>query len=165
MAGQADKKRAKNAATSIVYYQGGLAVCNAIYLLAQLWFAPSGVIGYFITDFGFYALLEVLFFSGVSYFTYNQIDQGLQLGMDISVPQDIFFVNLFVQVAASTISTYFWYIYLVVPGYAIYKLYGLLRQWCCARREGDEDPNGGKSKTQLKKEARASKPQYKVMRG
>ncbi len=124
MAGQADKKRAKNAAESIVYYQGSFAVCTLLYLIAALFLTEGGIWG-----FGFWSLLEVGFFLTVSYLTFRGIESGLHIGADFSIYQDIYIINLFVQLGVAYVSRWFWAVYLVVPGYAAYKLWDFIKGW------------------------------------
>eukprot|EP00392_Amoebophrya_sp_AT5.2_P010606 g10671.t1 len=159
MAGQADKKRAKNAAETIVYYQGAVAIATLLYLLALACLDPG------VTQVGFWTLVEAAFFVGVTYLTYSGIEIGLNMGTDYSTYQDIFIINTFVQLTVSYVSRWFWWLYLVVPGYALWKLWDFVKAWCSTSRQHAADADAGKSKTQLKKEARASKPAYKVMRG
>ena len=90
MAGQADKKRVKNAAETIVYYQGAVAIATLLYLLALACLDPG------VTQVGFWTLVEAAFFFGVTYLTYSGIEIGLNMGTDYSTYQDIFIINTFV---------------------------------------------------------------------
>lgn len=118
MANQAEKKRQKNAEVSIVYYQGSVLLINLIYFTV--------IVLYDLQSFGFWNVLEAGLFTGVSYATFSGIQHALQLGTDYSTFQDIFIVNLFVQLGVCY-SRYFWYVYLVVPAYATYKAWGFVK--------------------------------------
>ncbi len=102
MAGQADKKRAKNAAESIVYYQAAVAISTLLYFLALLFIDPG------LSSIGFWTLFEAAFFTAVTYFTYNGIESGLNLGADFSMYQDVFTINVFVELGISYVSRWIW---------------------------------------------------------
>merc|ERR1712232_540754 len=60
-------------------------------------------------------------FTFVSYFTYSGINNALQIGMDYEWYNDVFIINLTTQFLVS-FSDYGWILYLVVPGYLVYKV-------------------------------------------
>ncbi|CAK9099624.1 unnamed protein product, partial [Durusdinium trenchii] len=104
MAGQADKKQAKKAETSIQYYLYAIIGVNALYFLLRVIRSWSSM--------GKWNLCGMLLFTGVSYFTFGAIKSSLE---------DLFIVNLVTQ-SLVTFSDCGWLLYLTVPGYGGWKV-------------------------------------------
>ncbi|KAI8147110.1 hypothetical protein BJV82DRAFT_376812 [Fennellomyces sp. T-0311] len=79
---------------------------------------------------------------------------------------DIIYVTWFTQMMAAFVSTKFWYTFLVIPGYATYKLLPMaISQIRKARAQGGaEEAEGSKSKRQEKMEKKAKKGHVKYVR-
>lgn len=167
MAGQAEKKRATNASTTIVYYKYSLAAANLIYILDFVYrhFFQGVAPDISLTSW----LWTTALFTAVSYWTYTSIESSLKQGLGYDYYQDVFIINAFVQISTSILpiswAWYIWWVYLAIPAFAVYKLYGMAAPFLGG---GDAGPAAGsgeevKSKTQTKKEVRGQK--YKFMKG
>lgn len=107
MAGQAAKKTARNAETKSFYY---------------FWICVIGCLINVIVNLGLYGSLYLssLFLLLVSWGCYRMITSALEMGVGFSIWQDVFIINSSVQIL-SLLSIYFWILYLLVPGYGIFK--------------------------------------------
>ncbi|CAJ1360093.1 unnamed protein product [Effrenium voratum] len=103
MAGQADKKQAKKAESSIQYYLFAIIGVNLLYLIFRVFLAWDSM--------GKWNLCGMLLFSGVSYFTFGAIKSSLEVGATFEMYLDLFLVNLATQ-ALVTFSDYGWLLYL-----------------------------------------------------
>ncbi|CAE7237644.1 YKT6 [Symbiodinium sp. KB8] len=120
MAGQADKKQAKKAESSIQYYLYAIIAVNALYFL--------GRVVMFWSSMGKWNLCGMLLFTGVSYFTFGAIKSSLEIGANYEMYLDLFLVNLATQ-ALVTLSDYGWLLYLAVPSYAGWKVVKLVMDY------------------------------------
>ena len=85
MAGQAEKKRAKNAEETIKYYQYALAFFSAWYVLLRMFYQWD--------SFTFWPSVGCVALTMVTSFCYNAIDRNLKLGVEYTTTQDILFVK------------------------------------------------------------------------
>ena len=94
------------------------------------------------------------FFSLVNWFTYAGIKQALELGVGYETYLDVLVVNLIVELL-TVFSDSFWYIYMVIPGYLMYKLFWVILDWAKntgkgTEEEEEEDFNKKQKKTKVK---------------
>merc|ERR1719188_149285 len=156
MAGHAEKKQAKKAETTVVYYQYIILGVNALYILWRVFLNWS--------SWGKWNMIGFGLFSFVSYFTYTAIDSSLQMGADYEMYQDFYIVNLATQFLV-TFSDYGWLLYLVVPGYFGWKAVKMLLDWVFTPTEEELAENDPRAKKKADKKARqAERPKFKVMK-
>lgn len=140
MAGQSAKKVAKNAQSKSTYYAVAalLGFCaNFVHLL---------VIS---RDYSVMSLCKVLFLGIMSLSSYKMIMSALTLGVGYELWLDLFIINILVQVF-SCWSSWFWILYLSVPGYGLYHVGGYIKAWIFARRDEAQQPDSqrqGKAKS------------------
>ncbi|KAI7883807.1 DUF788-domain-containing protein [Lichtheimia hyalospora FSU 10163] len=79
---------------------------------------------------------------------------------------DIIYVTWFTQVMVAFVSSKFWYTFLVIPGYAAYKLGPMLLNYLrgSSSPSTEAEASAGKSKRQAKLEKRANKGHVKYVR-
>ncbi|KAF8268283.1 putative opsin [Lactarius quietus] len=80
---------------------------------------------------------------------------------------DILYISWFAQVGASIVGEWFWWIYLVIPGFLVYKLWGFISPMVFGRSSAlpeDEPKQEGLSKRQekLKKRSERGDPRVKT---
>jgi hypothetical protein len=90
MSGGSEKKIKKSKDTNIKFFQIALIFITIFYVIVNIF---SGNL------FDTWTIFYTLFFTGVSYFTYNQIRKGLEYGLEsesYGTSIDIFVLNTFV---------------------------------------------------------------------
>ncbi|CAJ1360092.1 unnamed protein product [Effrenium voratum] len=156
MAGQADKKQAKKAESSIQYYLFAIIGVNLLYLIFRVFLAWDSM--------GKWNLCGMLLFSGVSYFTFGAIKSSLEVGATFEMYLDLFLVNLATQ-ALVTFSDYGWLLYLSVPGYAGWKIMKLVMDYVFTPTDAEMAENDPEYKKRMeKKEKKAERQKFKVMK-
>eukprot|EP00455_Lapot_gusevi_P047100 TRINITY_DN6310_c0_g1_i1.p1 TRINITY_DN6310_c0_g1~~TRINITY_DN6310_c0_g1_i1.p1 ORF type:complete len:157 (+),score=40.23 TRINITY_DN6310_c0_g1_i1:61-531(+) len=156
MAGGAEKKRARAEAETKTLYTYIVIGINVVYFLYRiLWHWSS---------FEFSTALGLAFFSFVNYTTLSVIFGALETGTSYTYWQDVMFINWFVQVT-SMFSGWFWFVYLVIPGYAIYQFFPLIKGYFTspAEPETPETEDEKSRRSRERRERRATRP--KIMRG
>eukprot|EP00927_Polykrikos_kofoidii_P067044 TRINITY_DN62581_c0_g1_i1.p1 TRINITY_DN62581_c0_g1~~TRINITY_DN62581_c0_g1_i1.p1 ORF type:complete len:180 (+),score=33.48 TRINITY_DN62581_c0_g1_i1:71-541(+) len=156
MAGQAEKKQAKHAEQAIHKYLWAIYAVNALYIVWRV-FLNWG-------SWGFKNILGFGLFSFISYFTYNSINNSLEVGVPFETYFDVYMVNLATQFLV-TFSDWGWFLYLTVPGYVAWKILGFVRSYLfnsTAAELAEDDPAA--KKRAEKKQRQAERPKYKVMR-
>lgn len=96
-----------------------IGIVSVVYLLVHMF---SGVL------FEKMTLFKFGFFSLVNYLAYSQISRSLENGLKIesySWVVDIFVLNTVVEFGTS-FTSYFWLLYLIIPGYLAWYL----AKWC-----------------------------------
>ncbi|KAL2481082.1 Protein of unknown function (DUF788) [Abeliophyllum distichum] len=95
--------------------------------------------------------------------SYSDDGELLDGGFDMSTGgicgylHDIIYITCFVQVS-SIISEKFWYIYLVIPGFAAYQLWGLVKGFLPHGSEGaEEDEKTRKKREKMERKASRTK--------
>jgi hypothetical protein len=157
MAGHAEKKQAKKAVDTIQYYLYAILIVNVLYLGWKVFLNWDSM--------GKWNQLGFLLFSGVSYFTYGAIQGALQLGIDYEMYLDLFAVNLTSQFLV-TFSDYGWLLYLVVPGYGLFKVGKLVADYVFTPTEDELAENDPAYKKRMeKKQRQAEKGRVKYMKG
>ncbi|OLQ07283.1 hypothetical protein AK812_SmicGene9310 [Symbiodinium microadriaticum] len=156
MAGQADKKQAKKAESSIQYYLYAIIAVNALYFL--------GRVVMFWSSMGKWNLCGMLLFTGVSYFTFGAIKSSLEIGANYEMYLDLFLVNLATQ-ALVTLSDYGWLLYLAVPSYAGWKVVKLVMDYVFTPTDQEMAENDPEYKKRMeKKEKKAERQKFKVVK-
>ncbi|CAE8600005.1 unnamed protein product [Polarella glacialis] len=120
MAGQAEKKLAKHADSTIVYYLYAIIGVNALYFIWKVLLNWSSM--------GKWNLMGLPLFLFVSNFTYKGINSSLQIGASYELYLDLYAVNITTQFLV-TFTDYGWLLYLVVPGYGGWKILGLVKDY------------------------------------
>lgn len=120
MAGQSAKRIAKEAAKYTSFYLYVMISCIIIHFTFKGLYNPSKLLGR--TGFGL-AIISIIYL-----FTYSSIKSRLEVGVGYSMYQDIYILNSSVAIL-SIISNYFWYIFLLIPIYIIYKIGKIIINW------------------------------------
>ncbi|KAH7647828.1 hypothetical protein FG379_000454 [Cryptosporidium bovis] len=120
MAGQSAKRIAKEAVKYKSIYFYVLMASLTIQFFFKKLYNPRILFGS--TGFGFSVI------SGIYAFTYSSIKSRLNVGVGYSIYQDVYILNTFVSIL-SIFSIYSWYIFLLIPAYAIYKVGKLIVNW------------------------------------
>ncbi|OII73325.1 uncharacterized protein cubi_02537 [Cryptosporidium ubiquitum] len=120
MAGQSAKRIAKEAAKYTSIYLYIMISCILIHFISKGLYNPSKLLGR--TGFGF-AVISTIYL-----FTYSSIKSRLEVGVGYSMYQDVYILNSLVAIL-SIISSYFWYIFLLIPIYIIYKIGKIIINW------------------------------------
>eukprot|EP01016_Furgasonia_blochmanni_P015857 TRINITY_DN1887_c0_g1_i2.p2 TRINITY_DN1887_c0_g1~~TRINITY_DN1887_c0_g1_i2.p2 ORF type:complete len:169 (-),score=18.37 TRINITY_DN1887_c0_g1_i2:227-733(-) len=101
-----------------------------------------------------YGIGIYLGFAIVTWFTYKNIDRALELGIEYDGYNDLFCINVFVQVF-SALHNWFYFVYLMVPIYWLYKgallCFGYLRSSAAGQPEAADD---GKKKKEKKEKVK-----------
>mmetsp|Transcript_98396 Transcript_98396/g.278543 ORF Transcript_98396/g.278543 Transcript_98396/m.278543 type:complete len:157 (+) Transcript_98396:92-562(+) len=156
MAGHAEKKQAKRAVDTKQYYVYGIGFVNILYFVWKVCLHWSSM--------GKWNLIGCLLFSAVSYVTYNGIKGALELGLDYEMYLDLFAINLSTQFLV-TFSDYGWLLYLIVPGYGVYKLVRLLLDYVFTPTEEELSENDPAYKKRMeKKQRQAERGKFKTVR-
>ncbi|GER27793.1 transmembrane protein-like protein [Striga asiatica] len=167
MANQGAKKRKEENARHMKTLLRLIIASNAIYLLLR--------IGVFYSSFTWKHLVGLILTSLAYFIPYQQLDsmakptftddgELLDGGFDMSTGgicgylHDVIYITLFVQLS-SIISEKFWYIYLVIPGFAAYQLFGLVKGFLSHSSEGAEEDEKTRKKRE-KMEKRASRTKF-----
>ncbi|CEM15942.1 unnamed protein product [Vitrella brassicaformis CCMP3155] len=151
MAGQAAKKASKKAQEAMQIYLYVIIGVQIPYVLVRfLWQFRS------VTH---YTCLGYVFLAIVYYFTYTGMAERITMSLDYSYFQDVFIVNAVVQLL-TTFSDWFWLVYLVVPGYAIWRLASSILQWVFT----PEPDTGEEDEKTRKKREKANRPRFKLMK-
>lgn len=154
MAGHAAKKLAKEAdIISKIYFTISIVLTGAYFLLNVL-MVWSTITKSKITGF--------LFLSLVNYITYTGIRDASALGVDYSYYQDIYIINAVVQ-CTTLFWNAGWYIYVVVPGYLIYKFGRLIRDWAFTRQPEHVETEAD-IKRREKKDRQAKRGKMQIIR-
>ncbi|KRX07256.1 hypothetical protein PPERSA_00413 [Pseudocohnilembus persalinus] len=159
MGSKSEKKIQKQAQELTRYYTTVFLIISAIFLVSH----------FFTGDlFTFKVILQFIFLTLVNLFCCKQIIKQINNGLSseyYSTYLDIFVLNSFVEFTTCFYS-FFWYFYLIIPGYLVYKFGG----YCFNKTknlEYEEDPKNQLSKTQQKKQKKMEKqgqqPIYKKM--
>ncbi|CAK9171381.1 unnamed protein product [Ilex paraguariensis] len=135
MANQGAKKRREenNRHMRNLFYL--IIVCNAVYLLVRAGIFHSSFkwkqwVSYMLTAICY--IIPYLQIALIAKPSYDENGELLDGGFDLSTGgvcgylHDIIYITCFVQLA-SIISEKFWYLYLVIPAFGTYKLFGILK--------------------------------------
>ncbi|KAG9133022.1 hypothetical protein Leryth_015403 [Lithospermum erythrorhizon] len=168
MANQGAKKRKEENTRHMQNILRVIIACNVIYLIVRA--------GIFHSSFTWKHWVGLLLTSVAYYFPYKQLDsmarpsygdngELIDGGFDMSSTgicgylHDIIYITCFVQLT-TIISEKFWYTYLVIPGFAAYKLSGIIRGFLPqGGSEGDEEDEKTRKKRE-KMEKKASRGKF-----
>lgn len=143
-----------------------IIVCNVIYLVIRAGVMHSSFgwkhwIGLIFTSLAY--LLPYQQLNVMSRPTYGNDGELIDGGFDMSTGgicgylHDVIYITGFIQLS-SILSDKFWYIYLVIPAFAAYKLFGLVRGFLPQGFEGvEEDEKTRKKREKLEKKASRGK--------
>lgn len=162
MANQGAKKRKEENARHMANLRRLIIACNAIYILVRMLI--------FLSSFTWKHWIGLIVTSAVYFIPYNQLakmanpsygDDGelLDGGFDMSTGgicgylHDVIYITSFVQIM-SILSGKFWYTYLVIPAFGVYKCSGLIRGFLSQGSEDEpEDDKTRKKREKMEKKA------------
>lgn len=142
MAGNADKKLAKTAQKQSKYIYIAMA---ALLLLQAYGFRKMD--SWVVWDY-----IGQLILLGVCYWSATWMHSSIRGGFPIDYPLDLFGINSIVQIGSTFHSNLWWYVYLLVPIFFVYKIAKLLSTYCSGMFGSSSDGPAEKSKRQIKKE-------------
>ncbi|CAH0479064.1 unnamed protein product [Peronospora belbahrii] len=154
MANQSAKRAQRTSATLSTRLQQYIVPINVLYLLyCILWHYNTVTL---------WTLLGYVFLSFSTYLSYSWVVGAAQEGGSSEYAMDVLIITLFVQVGLF-ISSYFWLVYLIVPGYILYHGGRMLLNYVFTPNPtDDDDPNALKKKE--KAERKAARPKFKRSR-
>ncbi|KAG5559597.1 hypothetical protein RHGRI_009211 [Rhododendron griersonianum] len=167
MANQGAKKRKEENSRHMKNLLRLIIACNVIYLVVRAGIFHSTFkwkqwVGFMLTFFAYIIPYQQL--ATMANPAYTDDGELLDGGFDMSTGgicgylHDVIYITGFVQLA-SIFSEKFWYIYLVIPAFAAYKLIGLLKGFLPhGSEEGEEDEKTRKKREKMEK--RASRPKF-----
>lgn len=162
MANQGAKKRKEENARHMANLRRLIIACNVIYVLVRLLIFHS--------SFTWKHWIGLIVTSAAYFIPYNQLDKManptygddgelLDGGFDMSTGgicgylHDVIYITSFVQIM-SILSGKFWYTYLVIPAFGIYKSSGLIRGLLSQGSEDEpEDEKTRKKREKMEKKA------------
>ncbi|ORZ00490.1 hypothetical protein BCR43DRAFT_485306 [Syncephalastrum racemosum] len=175
MANASSKKIAAANLRTLDNLRKGIAIVNITYFLYRIvyhWatFTTSQLVLYMIT-------------TGVSLFLYSTLEKSgrprydasgalISGGDDLNAEGmmaymfDIIYITWFSQIMSAFVSPKFWYTYLLIPAYAVYKIGPMVMSYLGSRSSVPDDAaeGSGMSKRQQKMEKRKNKGQVKYVR-
>ncbi|KAL7093217.1 hypothetical protein ACP275_11G029500 [Erythranthe tilingii] len=166
MANQGAKKRREENARHMKTLLRVIIASNAVYLVIRMvvfyssftWKHWAGLI---LTSLAYVIPYQQL--AAMAQPSYSGDGDLLDGGFDMSTGgmcgylHDVIYITCFVQLS-SIISEKFWYIYLVIPGFAAYQLFGLIRGFMPqGSEEGEEDDKTRKKREKMEKRASRGK--------
>ncbi|CAI5518055.1 unnamed protein product [Closterium sp. Naga37s-1] len=163
MANKGAKKRKEENEKHMNRLQKLIVTVNAIYILVRLslFFASftwRHWIGLVITTFAYKTCFDQI--ASLAEATYDETGQLIDGGSDLNMGglcgylHDIIYITAFVQIA-SILSDWFWLIYLIIPAFALWKLWELvLYPYFFQKVEpGEEDPRDKKKREKMERKA------------
>ncbi|KAJ8767418.1 hypothetical protein K2173_017462 [Erythroxylum novogranatense] len=166
MANQGAKKRKEENTRHMAKLLQLIIACNVIYVLVRMVLFHSSFtwkhwMGLGLTSLAYWIPYKQL--ADMAKPTYSDGGELLDGGFDMSTGgicgylHDVIYITCFVQVT-SIISNKFWFVYLVIPGFAAYKGFGLIRGFLPLGSEGvEEDEKTRKKREKLEKKASRAK--------
>ncbi|PSS21058.1 Transmembrane protein [Actinidia chinensis var. chinensis] len=166
MANQGAKKRKEENSRHMKNLLRLIIACNVIYLVVRAGIFRSTFnwrhwLGFMMTCFAY--IVPYLQLASMAKPAYADDGELLDGGFDMSTGgicgylHDVIYITAFVQVT-SIISEKFWYIYLVIPGFAAYKLFDVFKGFLPnGSQEGEEDEKTRKKREKMEKRASRGK--------
>ncbi|KAI5675682.1 hypothetical protein M9H77_06632 [Catharanthus roseus] len=167
MAKQGAKKRREENARHMKNLQYIIIICNVIYLVVRAGIMHSSFkwkhwVGLILTSFAYFLPYQQL--HAMSKPAYGGDGELIDGGFDMSTGgicgylHDVIYITCFVQLS-SILSEKFWYIYLLIPAFAAYKIFGLVKGFLPqGGSEGvEEDDKTRKKREKLEKKASRGK--------
>ncbi|KAL6984949.1 hypothetical protein U1Q18_018329 [Sarracenia purpurea var. burkii] len=166
MANQGAKKRKEENSRHMKNLLRLIIVCNVIYLVVRAGIFHSTFkwkqgVGLMLNLFAYIIPYKQL--ASMAKPSYGDDGELLDGGFDMSTGgvcgylHDVIYITAFVQLT-SIISEKFWYIYLVIPAFAAYKLLGFVKGFLPnGSEEGEEDEKTRKRREKMEKRASRAK--------
>jgi hypothetical protein len=170
MANQGAKKRKEENEKHMRMLWNLILICNAIYVVLRLGVRYRSVswkhgLGLCVTSAAYklvYDQLAAMAKASYDTITGELTDGGFDMstGGLCSYLHDILYITAFVQIA-SILSDKFWFAYLVIPIFALYKLWELLLYPFFFQRAKDDVPMDEKERKKMEKmERKANRPKF-----
>uniref|UniRef100_A0A5B7BUY9 Transmembrane protein 208 n=1 Tax=Davidia involucrata TaxID=16924 RepID=A0A5B7BUY9_DAVIN len=167
MANQGAKKRKEENSRHMRNLLRFIIACNVVYLLVRAGIFHSTFkwkhwVGFMLTFFAYIIPYQHLAIMAKP--AYSDDGELLDGGFDMSTGgvcgylHDVIYITGFVQLT-SIISEKFWYIYLVIPAYAAFRLFGFVKGFLSHGSEGAEEDEKTRKKRE-KMEKRASRARF-----
>ncbi|CAI5732488.1 unnamed protein product [Peronospora destructor] len=154
MANQSAKKAQRASASLSTRLQQWIVPINVLYLLyCIVWHYNSVTL---------WTLVGYVFLTLSAYICYSWVVGAAQEGGSSEYAMDVLIVTLFVQ-AGLLISSYFWLVYLVIPGYLLYHAGRILLNYVFTPNATDDDDSNALKKKE-KAERKAGRPKLKSNR-
>lgn len=166
MANQGAKKRKEENARHMSNLLRVIIGCNVVYILIRMIIFRSSIswkhwVGLVVTSLAYAIPYQQL--ANMAKPTYSDDGELTDGGFDMSTGgvcgylHDIIYITCFVQIA-SIISDKFWYTYLVIPAFAVYKASGFIKGFLSHDSEVEEDEKTRKKREKMEK--KASRPKF-----
>ncbi|KAI9905360.1 hypothetical protein PsorP6_014130 [Peronosclerospora sorghi] len=154
LANQAAKKAQRASASLSTRLQQWIVPINVLYLLyCIVWHYLSVTV---------WTLMGYVFLTAITYFSYSWVIGAAEEGGTSEYAMDVLIITLFVQ-AGLMISSYFWLVYLVIPGYLLYHGGRMVLTYVFTPDPTDqEDP--ALLKKNEKSQRKAARPKFKTSR-
>ncbi|KAI7998762.1 Transmembrane protein 208 [Camellia lanceoleosa] len=167
MANQGAKKRKEENSRRLKNLLRFIIFSNVFYLVVRAGIFHSTFkwkhwVGFMLTFFAYVIPYQQLaMMAKPTYSESGELEDG---GFDLTTDgvcgylHDVIYITGFVQLT-TIISEKFWYIYLVIPAFAAYKLLGFVRGFMSLGSKGPEEDEKSRKKTE-KMERKASRPKF-----
>ncbi|KAK1256945.1 hypothetical protein QJS04_geneDACA017235 [Acorus gramineus] len=167
MANQGAKKRKEENKQHMVKLLRLVIAANVIYVLLRILVFNSSVtwkhwVGLLLTSMAYTIPYQQL--SKMASPAYSDDGELIDGGFDMSTGgvcgylHDVIYITSFVQLM-SILSDKFWYTYLVIPAFGVYKLSGILKGFLPQGSEGEVEDEKSRKKRE-KMERKASRPKF-----
>ncbi|KAG7396040.1 hypothetical protein PHYBOEH_002863 [Phytophthora boehmeriae] len=151
MANQAAKKAQKASASLSTRLQQWIVPINVLYFVyCILWHYDSV---------STWTLVGYVFLLVSTYLSYSWVVGAAEEGGSSEYAMDVLVITLFVQ-SGLMISSYFWLVYLVIPGFLLYHGGRMLLNYVFTPDPTDEDDPGALKKKE-KAERKAARPKFR----
>ncbi|XP_020595077.1 transmembrane protein 208 homolog [Phalaenopsis equestris] len=166
MANQGAKKRKEENRQHMANLQRLIIACNVLYILIRLIIFHSSFswkhwVGLVVTSLAYWISYQQL--ANMAKPTYSDDGELLDGGFDMSTGgicsylHDVIYITSFVQ-STSIISDKFWLVYLVIPIFAAYKSFGIIKGFLSfGSKGGAEDEKARKKREKMEKKAARGK--------
>ncbi|CAH9072276.1 unnamed protein product [Cuscuta europaea] len=172
MANQGGKKRKEENIRHMRTLHHTILFCNVVYLLVRFGIFYSSLswmhgVGLLFTSIAYFLPYQQL--TTMAKPSYGSDGELLDGGYDMSTGgvcgylHDVIYITCFVQLA-SILSGKFWYTYLVIPGFAVYKSSGFLKGFLSSGSENAEEDEKTQKKRE-KMERKASRTKFVKAKG
>ncbi|KAL4108346.1 hypothetical protein PRIC1_000064 [Phytophthora ramorum] len=151
MANQAAKKAQRASASLSTRLQQWIVPINVLYFLYCIVWHYNSV--------SMWTLAGYVFLSVSTYLSYSWVVGAAEEGGSSEYAMDILLVTLIVQ-AGLMVSSYFWLLYLVIPGFLLYHGGRMLLNYVFTPDSADEDDPAALKKKE-KAERKAARPKFR----
>eukprot|EP00250_Pteridium_aquilinum_P029110 c3852_g1_i1 orf=176-700(+) len=168
MANQAAKKRRDENVRHIRFLQRLILASNAIFVVVRLLILHSSFtwkhwIGLLVTSGAYKLIYDQL--AGMAKATFDENGELVDGGFDMtqgglcSYLHDVLYITVFVQLT-SIVSDKFWFVYLVIPIFALYKLWKLVLHPYIFQSSSEEAEDEKAKRKREKMERKAARPKF-----